>query len=65
MLNITVPCQCCGKQTPVHWMWYICDGCGYRICANCLCKHHGPYSPNGGAKCSQCMNGWLKLKNQV
>lgn len=65
MPNITVPCQCCGKQTPVRWMWYVCDSCGYRVCANCLSKHHGPHNPNGGHKCSQCMSGYLKPKSEV
>lgn len=65
MSNITVPCQCCGKQTPVRWMWFVCDSCGYRVCASCLGKHHGPYNLNGGYKCSQCMSGYLRPKNEV
>ncbi len=52
MSNITVPCHCCGKQHPVQWMWFICDSCGYRVCASFLGKHQGPYNPNGEHKCS-------------
>ncbi|MBQ0113465.1 MAG: hypothetical protein KBT03_10070 [Bacteroidales bacterium] len=65
MANLTIPCQCCGKQTPIQWMWFVCDSCGYRICASCLGKHYGPYNPNGGIKCSQCMNGYLRQQNHI
>lgn len=65
MGNITVPCHCCGKQYPVQWMWFICDSCGYRVCASCLGKHHGPYNPNGGHKCSQCMSGMLRSQRNA
>lgn len=56
-----IPCQCCGKEYPLSWSWYICDKCGYRICPNCLSKHFGKYS-SGGYKCSQCAFGKMKKK---
>ena len=65
MSNITVPCHCCGKQYPVEWMWFVCDSCGYRVCASCLGRHHGPYNPNGGVKCSQCISGRLQSKRNA
>ncbi|MBQ3580395.1 MAG: hypothetical protein II975_05320 [Bacteroidales bacterium] len=65
MANIVVPCHCCGKQVPVEWMWYVCDSCGYRVCASCLGKHRGPYNQGGGVKCSQCMSGTLRYKHSV
>ena len=63
--NITVSCFCCGKQYPIHWMWYICDKCGYRVCASCLCRHSGTYNPNGGNKCSQCISGYLRYSGSA
>ncbi len=57
-----IPCQCCGREfPPTNWSWYVCDKCGYRICLHCLTKHKGRYS-YGGSKCSQCMHGFLRLK---
>jgi len=56
-----LPCQCCGKELPEEWNWYVCDKCGYRICQSCLAIHKGRYS-NGGYKCSQCVSGKLKMK---
>lgn len=65
MANIVVPCHWCGKQYPVEWMWYVCDSCGYRVCASCLGKHRGRYNTSGGTKCSQCMSGTLRSKHSV
>lgn len=65
MPNITVPCHCCGSQYPVQWAWFVCDGCGYRVCASCLARHTGPYNPNGGYKCSQCFSGKLRSKRNA
>ena len=53
-----IPCQCCGKQYPQEWSWYVCDTCGYRICSHCLGSHRGPYG--AGYKCSQCAWGHMK-----
>ena len=55
-----IPCQCCGKEYPVDWTWYVCNTCGYRVCSFCLNKHQGRYG--SGFKCSQCMMGWMELK---
>ena len=63
--NIMVRCQCCVQQYPVRWAWYVCNGCGYRICTNCFGRHSGPYNSNGGYKCSQCFSGFFKWTNQV
>ena len=55
-----IPCQCCGREYPENWNWYVCDTCGYRICHPCLSRHRGPYG-SGGFKCSQCAFGNMKL----
>lgn len=55
-----IPCQCCGKQLPIKWNWFVCDKCGYRVCPSCLPRHKGRYS-NGGFKCSQCAHGQMKV----
>jgi DNA-directed RNA polymerase subunit RPC12/RpoP len=56
-----IPCQCCGKQFPEEWRWYICNRCGFRICQWCLDRHQGQYSQGGGYKCSRCQFGQLRL----
>ena len=58
-----IPCQCCGKQYPQEWSWYVCDTCGYRVCSFCLGVHKGPYG--SGFKCSQCAFGHMKPKKGV
>lgn len=61
-MSFLIPCQCCGQEfSSVGWTWWVCDKCGYRVCAFCLSKHSGPYS-TGGYKCSQCMFGTMKMK---
>ena len=55
-----IPCQCCGKQLPQDWTWYVCDTCGYRVCPSCLGSHRGPYG--SGFKCSQCAFGHMHKK---
>lgn len=55
-----IPCQCCGKQLPQDWSWFVCDTCGYRICPFCLSSHRGPYG--SGYKCSQCAFGHMQKK---
>ncbi len=55
-----IPCQCCGKQLPQSWTWYVCNTCGYRVCPSCLGVHKGSYG--SGFKCSQCAFGQMKLK---
>lgn len=54
-----IPCQCCGKQLPTDWNWFVCDKCGYRVCPSCLSRHKGRYS-SGGFKCSQCAFGQMR-----
>ena len=56
-----VRCQCCGKELPTSFDWYICDTCGFRVCTFCLNQHHGPYG--FGFKCSQCMTGQMELRS--
>ena len=53
-----IPCQCCGREYPQTWSWYVCDKCGYRICVSCLGKHQGRYG--AGFKCSQCAFGQMR-----
>lgn len=65
MSSSFVSCFCCGGQFPVRWMWYVCDSCGYRVCPSCFTKHKGYYNPSGGGKCSQCVNGILRCKNDA
>lgn len=60
-----VSCFCCGRQYPNQFTWYICDRCGYRICANCIMKHHGPYNSVGVQKCSQCVSEYLRSSNNA
>lgn len=60
-----ISCYCCGGQFPVRWMWYMCDSCGYRVCPSCFTKHSGYYNRSGGFKCSQCIGGFLKCKNDA
>lgn len=55
-----IPCQCCGKQLPQDWTWFVCDTCGYRVCPSCLGSHRGPYG--AGYKCSQCAFGHMQRK---
>ena len=55
-----VRCQCCGKEYPTFFPWYICDTCGFRVCTNCLSKHRGPHG--FGFKCSQCTTGQMQYK---
>ena len=58
-----IPCQCCGKVYPSDYNWFVCDTCGYRICPFCIHTHSGRYSiGRGGNKCSQCQNGWLRVR---
>ena len=57
-------CQCCGKEYPRGFNWYVCNNCGFRICPFCLSKHQGRYS-NGGFKCSQCFPGQMKLVHGI
>lgn len=59
-----IPCQCCGREYPLFWNWFICNKCNYRICGFCLNDHKGNYG-NGGYKCSQCAFGQMKLQKGV
>ena len=56
-----IPCQCCGKELPDSWNWFVCDKCGFRICPFCFSRHHVKYS-SGGFKCSQCAFGQMKSR---
>ena len=38
-----IPCQNCGRRLPETWRWFICNGCGFRICNYCLDRHHEQY----------------------
>ena len=53
-----IPCQCCGKEYPKDFNWYVCDKCGYRVCPFCLSRHRSRYGT--GFKCSQCAFGQMK-----
>ena len=62
-MGAVVTCQCCGREFFSNYpIWWICDKCGYRICAFCLTVHKGKYG--SASKCSQCTSGWLKEKNK-
>jgi hypothetical protein len=52
---MNIPCQCCRNQLPINWMWYVCNRCGFRICAHCLNRC-------GGFKCGQCSFGHMEKK---
>lgn len=60
-MSFPIPCQCCRKELPPTWHWFICDKCAYRVCPDCLPKHRGRYA-SGGQKCSQCAQGTLASK---
>jgi hypothetical protein len=53
-----IPCQCCGKQLPEEWRWYVCNRCGFRICPMCIDRHQGQHGR--GFKCSRCQFGWME-----
>lgn len=53
-----IPCMNCGETHLGEWHWYICDCCGFRVCASCEGCHKGSFS-DGGEKCSRCLNGHL------
>ena len=52
-----IPCQNCGRRLPETWRWFVCTGCGFRICIYCLDRHQGQYGR--GYKCSRCPYGQL------
>ena len=58
-MSYLIPCQCCGKEYPTNWSWFVCDKCGFRVCSFCLFKQRSPYS-SGGYKCSKCAFGTMK-----
>lgn len=54
-----IRCQCCGREYPQNYDWYVCDKCGYRICPHCLTSHGIGSRYGNGYKCSQCAYGHL------
>jgi hypothetical protein len=64
MSNVLIPCQCCGRNLPKDYSWFVCNECGFRVCPHCQGKHTGSYS-NGGYKCSRCAFGMLEMKNKA
>ena len=61
--NYQIPCQCCGKQLPQNWNWYVCNQCGFRVCPSCLSEHRGQYGQ--GFKCSRCAFGQMQMRRGV
>lgn len=48
---MNIPCQRCGKQLPMNWLWHICNKCGFRVCPHCF-----------SSRCPRCSFGQM-VKN--
>ena len=58
-----VKCQACKREADKAQTWYVCDNCGFRVCDSCISIHTGEYNRCAGAKCSQCIDGILRIPN--